>query len=52
MAIRSLQGLLDVVIYGFNTTVRAEINKKFQKQQELNINVPISDDSNQDKYIY
>ena len=49
--IRSLQGFIDVVIYGFNTTVRAEINKKFQKQQ-VNINVPIYDDSNQDQYIY
>ena len=49
-AIRNLQGFIDVVIYGFNTIVRAEIKKKFQKQQELSINVPISNDSNQDYY--
>ena len=52
LGIRSVQGFIDVVIYGFNSIVRAEINKKFHKQQQLNINVPISDESNQNLYTY
>ena len=42
--IRGLQGFIDVIIYGFNTTVRAEIYKKFHRYS-------ISDDSNKDQFI-
>ena len=42
--IRGLQGFIDVVIYGFNTAVRAEIYKKFHRYS-------ISDDNNKDQLI-
>ena len=41
VAIRSLQGFIDAVIYGFNTTVRAEIKKRYWMQPQININMPM-----------
>ena len=35
--ISGFQGFINAIIYGFNTTVRAEINKNFCKRQQLNI---------------
>ena len=31
------QGFINAIIYGFNTTVKAEISKKFCKRQQINI---------------
>ena len=41
IGIRGFQGFIDVVIYGFNSTVRTEIYNKFHKKQNVTISIPI-----------
>ena len=47
--IRAFQGFINAMIYGFNTTVRAEISKKFCKRQEINF--PLYNDHTQDPLL-